>query len=86
MLKKKKISEKEKAALEHPDKFGAGAKKRRSEHLNPKEKASTVMREFYRGTLYSGSGHKVPPDRPDIAKAIAMSESGQSRKKAAGRS
>lgn len=42
-------------------------------------KFSKVMREFEAGTLRSGSGQKVT-DRQQ-AKAIAASESGQSRKR-----
>lgn len=45
-------------------------------------KAAKVMREFHRGELHHGtSGEIVPHDRPDIAKAIAMSEAGLSRNK-----
>ena len=44
-----------------------------------RRKAAKVMREFHAGTLRSGSGHKVTSVRQ--AKAIAMSESGQSRRK-----
>ena len=64
-------------ALQHPDKLGAGAKKRKS--LPKKEKVHTVMKEFKRGTLHSGGGEKVT--NPKQAVAIAMSESGQSKKK-----
>jgi hypothetical protein len=60
--------------LAHRDVFGAGARRRRKLGLKGREKAAVVMREFYHGKLYSGSGHKVSPSRPDIAKAIAMSE------------
>ena len=42
-------------------------------------KVSKVMREFHAGTLKSSSGHKVT--KPSQAKAIAMSESGQSKKR-----
>ena len=42
-------------------------------------KAAQVMREFARGELHSSSGHKVT--KPAQAKAIAMSESGQAKKK-----
>lgn len=65
--KKKRISE----AMHHKDVLGAGAKKRK--HLkNPKEKVETVMHEFGRGTLHSGSGAKV--SNPKQAIAIGLSE------------
>ena len=44
-----------------------------------RRKAAKVMREYHAGDLYSSSGQKVT--KPSQAKAIAMSESGQSRKK-----
>jgi hypothetical protein len=37
------------------------------------------MREFHKGDLKSGSGHKVTSRKQ--AQAIAMSESGQAKKK-----
>lgn len=43
-------------------------------------KASRVMREFAAGTLRSGSPRGPKVTSPAQAKAIAMSESGQSRK------
>jgi hypothetical protein len=47
-----------------------------------RKKAAKVMREGYAGELKMGrTGKKVPKDRPDIMKAIAMSESGQSRRR-----
>lgn len=66
-----------KKALHHPDKLGAGARKR--EHLPAKEKKEAVMEEFKRGTLNSGSGHKVT--NPKQAVAISYSEAGESKKK-----
>jgi hypothetical protein len=63
--------------MKHPNKLGARAKKRK--RLSPKDKFDTVMAEFARGTLYSGSGEKVT-DR-NQALAIAFSESGLRRKK-----
>jgi hypothetical protein len=66
-----------KMAMQHPDKLGAGAKKRKK--LKPKEKIATVMSEFKRGTLHSGAGPKVT--NPKQAIAIAMSEAGKSKKK-----
>ncbi len=65
-----------KEAMRHPDKLGAGAKKRKK--LPPKEKVGVVMSEFKRGTLNSGSGHKVT--NPKQAIAIAMSEAGKRKK------
>jgi hypothetical protein len=46
-----------------------------------KKKVEKVMREHKRGTLKSGSGKKVKSRKQAIA--IAMSESGQSRRKKA---
>lgn len=65
------------AALHHPDKLGAGAKKRKS--LPPKDKVGVVMEEFKKGTLHSGSGGKV--SSPQQAIAIALSEAGKSKAK-----
>ncbi|MHA1808028.1 MAG: DUF6496 domain-containing protein [Candidatus Thorarchaeota archaeon] len=64
-------------ALKHPDKPGAGARKRK--HLSPDDKIHAVMAEYERGTLRSGSGEHVTSR--DQAIAIAMSEAGRSRKK-----
>lgn len=66
-------------AMRHPDKPGAGAKKRRTLLHTPGEKVHAVMAEFKRGTLRSGSGHKVRKRSQAIA--IAMSEAGMSWKK-----
>ncbi|MGH3054048.1 MAG: DUF6496 domain-containing protein, partial [Gaiellaceae bacterium] len=57
-------------AMHHPDKLGAGAKKRKQ--LPAKDKVEVVMKEFKRGTLNSGSGHKV--ENPKQALAIGYSE------------
>lgn len=57
-------------AMDHDDVFGAGARKR--DKLPCIEKPAVVMKEFYRGTLHSGSGGVVTNVRQ--AKAIAMSE------------
>jgi hypothetical protein len=59
-----------KKAMQHPDKLGAGAKKRKS--LSADDVVSAVMKEWKRGTLYSGSGEKVKNKQQAIA--IAMSE------------
>lgn len=66
-----------KSAMKHPDKLGAGAAKRKG--LDKKTKAATVMEEYKRGTLRSGSGKHVT-SRPQ-AIAIMMSETGQSKKR-----
>lgn len=62
-----------KEAMRHPDKTGAGAKKRKK--LSPDEKFEAVMREFARGTLHSGSGAKVTSRKQALS--IAYSESGK---------
>lgn len=74
-MKSKEARKKE--AMRHPDKLGAGAKKRKK--LPPKEKVGVVMSEFKRGTLNSGSGHKVK--NPKQAIAIALSEARKYGKK-----
>jgi hypothetical protein len=62
----------------HPDVPGAGAKKRHGVH--GKAKIPIVMGEFKRGTLRSGgSGAHVTNRRQAVA--IAMEESGMSKKK-----
>jgi hypothetical protein len=72
-----KVSEsKVNKSLDHPNKLGAGARKR--EKLNPQEKSTAVMKEYSKGTLHSGSGSIVK--NPAQAKAIAMSEAGKSKK------
>lgn len=62
-------------ALKHPDKLGAGAKKRK--HLKGKAKVGVVMSEFKRGTLHSGSGAIVK--NPKQAITIGLSEAGLSK-------
>lgn len=64
----KEVSE----ALDHPNKLGAGAEKRKK--LNPKDKFKAVMAEYGKGTLHSGDG-TIVKDK-DQAIAIAYSESG----------
>jgi hypothetical protein len=66
-----------KKAMNHPDKLGAGASKRKS--LSSGDKKKVVMKEFKKGTLHSGSGEIVT--NPKQAVAIAYSEDGQSKKK-----
>ncbi len=70
MEKKGKSSKRISTAMKHADVLGAGAKKRKK--LTPKEKIHTVMKEFKRGTLHSGSGAKV--SNPKQAVAIGLSE------------
>lgn len=65
------------AAMEHSNKLGAGAAKRRK--LPAKNKRKVVMEEFKRGTLHSGSGDIVK--NPKQAVAIAYSESERKKKK-----
>ena len=72
-MAKKKVP---KSVYRHPDKPGAGAVKRKK--LESDQKFGAVMGEFKRGTLrMGGSGKHVPASRSDIARAIAMSESGK---------
>ena len=70
-INKKKVAE----ALKHPNKLGAGAKKRKK--LNPQEKVATVMKEWKRGTLKSGSGKMVKSQKQAIA--ISLSSAGLSK-------
>ena len=65
-MTKKKIQE----AMKHENVLGAGAKKRKN--LHGKDKIETVMKEFKRGTLHSGSGDVVTNPKQGIA--IALSE------------
>ena len=67
---KKKTSARIAKAMHHKDVLGAGAKKRKA--LPAKDKVHTVMKEFKRGTLHSGSGAKV--SNPKQAIAIGLSE------------
>jgi len=60
-----------KKAMQHTNKLGAGASKRK--HLDPKNKVEVVMKEYKRGTLHSGSGDIVT--NPKQAVAIGLSES-----------
>lgn len=72
-MKKQQHSEK---AMKHPDKPGAGAKKRA--HIkNPKTKIATVMEEYKEGTLHSGKSEKPVSSRKQ-AIAIALSEARKS--------
>jgi hypothetical protein len=65
-----------KEAMHHPDKLGEGAKKRKA--LPAKEKIPVVMKEFSRGTLNSGSGHRVTDKKQALA--IGYSESRKGKK------
>lgn len=69
---KKSISK----AMKHSNKLGAGAKKRKA--LSPKDKVTTVMKEWKRGTLHSGSGQIVKSYKQALA--ISLSEAGKSKK------
>lgn len=70
------LNSRQRSATKHPDKLGAGAKKRKT--LPPKDKVGVVMHEFKHGTLHSGSGGKVK--NPKQAIAIALREAVKSRK------
>lgn len=63
-------------AMQHPNKLGAGAAKRKN--LSPENKVEVVMKEFKRGTLHSGSGKIVTNKKQAIA--IAISESKKHKK------
>ncbi|MFQ5895649.1 MAG: DUF6496 domain-containing protein [Nitrospinota bacterium] len=65
-------AERKRKAMAHPDRPGAGAAARRKHLKNPGEKIATVMSEFKRGTLRSGSGEKVK--KRSQAVAIGLSE------------
>lgn len=67
IFKKHRIDE----AMKHPDKLGAGVKKRKK-LSSPKDKVHVVMKEFKRGTLHSGGGGIVT--NPKQAIAIGLSE------------
>lgn len=64
-------------AMKHPDKTGAGAKKRKK-LKSKKDKVHVVMKEFKRGTLRSGSGAKIKSRAQAIA--VALKEAGLSKK------
>lgn len=64
-------------AMKHPNKLGAGAKKRK--HLSPKDKKEVVMKEFKAHKLHSGSGQLVHD--PKQAIAIAFSEARKAAEK-----
>ncbi len=66
-------------AMKHKNILGAGASARRKHLKNPQDKVHTVMSEFKRGTLHSGSGGIVKSRKQAVA--IAMSESGLSKKR-----
>lgn len=69
------MNRRQKEALKHPNKLGAGAMKRKN--FKGQEKVGVVMHEFKHGTLHSGSGEIVK--NPKQAIAIAMSEAGLSK-------
>ena len=61
-------------AMKHKDIFKAGAKKRKLMNLTPQENFTTIMKEFKRGTLYSGSGKKVKNQAQAVAVAFSTSK------------
>lgn len=65
-----------KKAMKHPDKLGAGAAKRKS--LSPNDKVSAAVKEYERGTLNSGSGHRVKSKKQALA--IGYSEARKGKK------
>lgn len=65
------LTKSERAAMDHPDTLGAGAKKRKKLSSGA-AKRKVVMAEFERGTLHSGSGQIVT--NPKQAVAISYSE------------
>lgn len=77
MTDRKGKKQRQEKAMHHPDKLGAGARKR--EKLPAKEKIPVVMKEFARGTLDSGSGHKVTDKKQALA--IGYSEARKGKKK-----
>jgi hypothetical protein len=81
-LKKEPLSEEGKKALKHPNKLGAGAKKRKK-IKDPQEKVHVVLKEHKKGTLHAGSGKLVPKGEAgkDQAIAIAMHEAGLNKVK-----
>lgn len=47
-----------------------------------RKKVAKVMQEFHKGDLkHAGTGKSVPKNRPDIARAIALSEGQRAQKK-----
>lgn len=54
-----------KRALQHPDKLGEGAKKRKK--LDPTDRIEAAVREYEKGTLHSGSGKKVKNKKQALA-------------------
>jgi hypothetical protein len=66
------MNKRQRAAMKHSDTVGAGAAKRRK--LPKSERAAVITEEWKRGTLYSGSGHKVPKSNPAQMRAIIHSE------------
>ena len=75
---KKKRNKSVRKALRHPNKYGAGAKKRK--RLSAKNKRAAVMAEFSRGTLHAGGSGKIVTN-PKQAVAIAYSEARRKGKK-----
>ena len=61
-----------KLSLNHKDILGKGAKLRNKYNLNKKQEFEVIMKEYNRGTLFSGNGKKVK--NVEQARAIAMNE------------
>ena len=70
------LNKRQKEAMKHPDKLGAGAAKRR--HLPRDERGAVIWAEFERGTLHSGGGPIVR--NPAQARAIIASETKKKKK------
>lgn len=66
-----------KNAMRHPDVYGAGAAKRRN--LPPKERPAVAVKEYERGTLNSGSGHRATSKAQALA--IGYSEARKNKRK-----
>ena len=64
------LNKRQKEAMKHPDKLGAGAAKRRK--LPSSERGAVIWQEFERGTLHAGGGPIVKS--PAQARAIIASE------------
>ena len=72
VILRKALDKKQKEAINHPNKLGMGAKKRKK--LKGKKKFEVVMSEFANGTLHDSSGNIVTDKKQALA--IAYSESG----------
>lgn len=73
-------SKKVKKALEHEDKYGAGARAREAADLSEPEEYEAIESERQRGTLHSGGSGSIVTN-PKQAQAIAHSEFQRKRRK-----